>query len=239
MYLYKETGEFMAKVLLDTEDVPRVSERKWQINSHGYIYTTFWFKNNRRKNVKLHQFLLMASKKEDVIDHINRDILDNRKENLRIVDSRINNCNNIKNKIVIPGLKFIPSRGYWVVQIKVNNKTYHIGTFRELENAITIRLKAENIFNYIINKDFYHILDNSPELDNINTLNELKEFIKNNKYGWKGENKQYQKITSEIIEEMKDINSSDNGKIYEIAQKFKISPYRIRDFLNKNKVLVG
>jgi hypothetical protein len=74
--------------LYDIEDEYIVNKNKWHfsITTQGKIY----IKNGKRK--LLHRLLLQA-KDNEIVDHINGNPLDNRRENLRITDSSKNNKN--------------------------------------------------------------------------------------------------------------------------------------------------
>ena len=65
----------IGRVLIDLEDVDKVKKYKWCSNAHGYAIC-------RELNTSLHRFVM--DHYDNVIDHINRDRLDNRKNNLRI-----------------------------------------------------------------------------------------------------------------------------------------------------------
>ena len=76
-------------ILIDDEDFERVSEKRWHF-CRGYARTRDGY-----KHVYLHQFIL--GKMEGMqIDHINRNILDNRKSNLRFVTKAQNSYNRNK-----------------------------------------------------------------------------------------------------------------------------------------------
>jgi len=95
-------------VLLDDEDYDRVvaAETKWYIVRDGHIrqdsqHEVFYVKrttrpdeNGKRKAIALHRFIMDAPKGK-VVDHINGDGRDNRKENLRVCTHAENgrNCN--------------------------------------------------------------------------------------------------------------------------------------------------
>ncbi len=72
----------------------------WYINSNGYIGTTIRINNNVHR-IYLHQ-LIMDVHDEDLtnyektVDHINQDKLDNRRQNLRLVNMSVQNSNRDK-----------------------------------------------------------------------------------------------------------------------------------------------
>lgn len=88
----------------------------------------------------------------DTIDHINGDGLDNRLENLRSISSRENQ----KNKGVyrssssrVPGVH--PKTGKWLVNICVDSKMIHLGTYYDLFEACCARKSAENKYGFYKN----------------------------------------------------------------------------------------
>lgn len=80
------------------------------------------------------------------IDHINHDKKDNRIVNLREVD-RTENGRNISmksnNRSGFTGVHVQKESGLFVAQIRVSNKTIHLGSFRDIELAKSARLDAE------------------------------------------------------------------------------------------------
>ena len=83
---------------------------------------------------------------DNVIDHINRDRLDNRKNNLRIATHQQNTINrsvqsnNISN---IPGVSWRKDRNKWRAYIAVNKKQISLGMFKTKEEAIKARKEGE------------------------------------------------------------------------------------------------
>ena len=76
---------------IDEEDIPLVSEKHWYVNGGGYMFRR---EARTRKPERLHRTLLGLSSEDDcVVDHINRNKLDNRKGNLRIT-TQTYNCYN-------------------------------------------------------------------------------------------------------------------------------------------------
>jgi hypothetical protein len=77
-------------VLIDAEDYEAVSQFKWKTTPNGYVQTYYWdYEEKRARTISLHIFLI-GKRAGKVIDHINRDKLDNRKENLRHVTTKQN-----------------------------------------------------------------------------------------------------------------------------------------------------
>lgn len=72
-----------------------------------------------------------------VIDHINRNSLDNRIENLRVSDRQLNRINSVKahpsNLIGIKGIRAVP--GGYAAFSYVNKKIKRIGTFKTIHDA--------------------------------------------------------------------------------------------------------
>lgn len=64
--------------MVDDEDFDKVNQYKWS-KDHGYAKTIC-----KGKALRLHRFIMdTVDAQEIIIDHINRDTLDNRKCNLR------------------------------------------------------------------------------------------------------------------------------------------------------------
>ena len=127
----------VGRVKIDLDDVDRVSQYKWHI-SHGYACC------NENK-IRLHR-LIMDCPKDMVIDHINRNRLDNRKCNLRICTMQQNCMNQNKrsnNTSGYTGVLWDKAKNKWTARIKVNYKQIFLGYFNDLEEAIEVRKEAE------------------------------------------------------------------------------------------------
>lgn len=85
-----------------------------------------------------------------VVDHINRNALDNRLENLRIVTTQENLKNSRRGKNNSTGHTGVyRHRGKrWLAIIGVNGKLKYLGVFDRLEDAIACRIAAEKQYGY-------------------------------------------------------------------------------------------
>lgn len=79
-------------VLVDDEDVDRLSELAWWITPQGYAVAKLPAVDGRRRTIGMHRYLL-NDPPTAAVDHINRHKLDNRKANLRACTDA-ENCRN-------------------------------------------------------------------------------------------------------------------------------------------------
>jgi len=85
------------------------------------------------------------------IDHVNHNGLDNRVENLRDVDTIVNNKNaslRKNNTSGHVGISWDASDRKWTAQININKKRVYIGNFTTIEEAVQARRKASEENGY-------------------------------------------------------------------------------------------
>lgn len=132
-------------MLCDLEDWNILKDYKWHRETMwGYAVTNAMF-NGKRTSVRFHQ-VIMGQKKGLLIDHINRNTLDNRKENLRFVPQNVNGINKglfSNNKSGYPGVSWRKDHNRWRATIKHNGKQVDLGSYVLLEDAIRARKEAE------------------------------------------------------------------------------------------------
>lgn len=137
--LYNRNNEERARAIIDLEDICLVKDLKWNY-AIGYAY-------NHKNKIHLHNFILNRTPdKKATVDHINRNRLDNRKSNLRIVDYKLNGFNKGKqsnNTSGYVGVSWDKAKKKWEAHIKVNRKKKFLGYFDDIENAVTTRKEAE------------------------------------------------------------------------------------------------
>lgn len=140
------------KFYFDLEDYEKIKAYCWYYNN--YIYA-----NNRENGspITMHRLILNFPKMQ--IDHINRNTLDNRKNNLRICNNQQNSFNRNVNKTSsskISGVTWDKDRYKWVARITFNSKGIFLGRFENLEDAIKARLIAEkSILVNFLHKTIY------------------------------------------------------------------------------------
>lgn len=133
-------------VLIDLDDIEKVNKIKWSANFDKTInnyYIVGWERNNykNRKRIKLHRYIMNCSNNMQ-IDHINRNTLDNRKCNLRIVSQQENANNKGFYKNNTSGYKNIrkPDKyGGYLLEIRRNNQIILKKYSKNIEELIKIR----------------------------------------------------------------------------------------------------
>lgn len=146
-------------IKVDDEDFEMLSQYKWRI-SKGYVRTTIKI-YGKWKNIFMHR-LIMNTPKGMFTDHIDRNKLNNTKNNLRIVTSQQNNMNVQKRKNCsskYKGIHWFKRDKKWQAQIMINNKHIYLGLFKnEIDAAIAYNNKAKELFGE------YAYLNNIEEL---------------------------------------------------------------------------
>lgn len=111
-------GDNHVYAMIDKEDMERCKELGiWSLTAAGYVI-------NCKNNIYLHRFILNAEKDIEV-DHINHNLLDNRKKNLRLASSKEQKFNTklrVDNKSGHRGIYWDKERSKWHVNIKNGDK---------------------------------------------------------------------------------------------------------------------
>lgn len=127
------------EIIVDTEMVPVLSQYTWCLNASGYAVS-----KTKGKYVRINR-LILDCEPLLVVDHINGNKLDNRKENLRKCKP-INNSQNkgigLNNQTGVPGVSRKPN-GKYRARIMVNRTEIALGTFCTFEDAVQARQEAQ------------------------------------------------------------------------------------------------
>lgn len=119
--------------LVDNEDFERLNVWKWCFD--GSYAVRFTWENKIKIKIYLHRLITNAKRGEET-DHINRNKLDCRKNNLRLV-TRSENMRNRPSygKFGVVGTSWSTKYRKWVAQITINYKTIFLGYFKTQEKA--------------------------------------------------------------------------------------------------------
>lgn len=128
--------------LISKPDSETVKEIYWRKTEYGYARG----KNPiTRKDIFLHKYITKTSK-DIVIDHINRNKLDCRRENMRIADNQINSLNRNAPRNSTTGYKgvsFDKRTGKFRAYVKIDKKQVNLGLFDTAELAHQERIIYE------------------------------------------------------------------------------------------------
>jgi len=117
--------------LIDASLADEVSRYWWRVNTKGYIERS----NHGMPKMLLHWMALgMDASHTDCIDHINRNRLDCRRDNLRIVTPQQNSMNRSMHKNNTSGyvgVCYVKSKKTYVAKIGINNLDITLGTSKD------------------------------------------------------------------------------------------------------------
>lgn len=125
--------------LVDDEDYDFLNQQKWYFSDHGYAVSA------KSPHTYMHR-IINKTPKGFLTDHINRNTLDNRKENLRVADKRINSINRglqSNNTSGHKGISWNKKRKKWEAYIWKHRKKFLLGFFKNFNEAVEIRKSAE------------------------------------------------------------------------------------------------
>jgi hypothetical protein len=138
--------ELLIEVLISPED-DDLAKYKWCIH-RGYAARNIRDTSaNSQVLISLHRTILerkLGRKLEphEQTDHINRDKLDDRRENLRLATRSENSRNRVLQNNNTSGLRGVTKhRKRWVAQISIDGKTVNLGTFDTKQEASEVYLQ--------------------------------------------------------------------------------------------------
>lgn len=91
--LHDRHGSVVAYALVSEEDFDRLKQYFWSVDGRGYVQRNIKI-NGKRTILTMHRDVMGLGRGDrGMVDHINRVRLDNRRENLRVVDNATNKQN--------------------------------------------------------------------------------------------------------------------------------------------------
>jgi len=126
--------------LIDAADLPLVSGMAWHaVESNGEFYAahTQRITPKRCKRIYMHR-LLMGNPEGALVDHRDRNTLNNTRENLRVTDKSGNAANSKNRKRMYSqfrGVTFSKRDKKWIAMVTIDNKLRSLGSYRTEEEA--------------------------------------------------------------------------------------------------------
>lgn len=121
--------------LVDRVDYDKLSSYKWCARREGNTY--YAARKENYKPIKMHIDIL-GHEEGKIIDHINGNGLDNRRENLRFAtysENGMNRKNNANSSSKYKGVGWHKKNNNWQARITVNGKLKYLGSFQDERGA--------------------------------------------------------------------------------------------------------
>lgn len=123
-------------VYIDKEDESLLHKYNWYIHKIGSYRRLVY--DLKGKRLYFHRVLLEITDSNTIVDHINGNPLDNRRNNLRISNKSTNGMNRSKNKNNTTGYKGVvwyPKNKTFSAELMVNKIRYRKGGFKTAKEA--------------------------------------------------------------------------------------------------------
>lgn len=127
--------------IVDDEDYEYLNSYIWCMRAREYVFSSI-----EGKIVYLHRLVLKVTDREVMVDHWNRNRLDNQKHNLR-------QCTNSQNQANTKSWRGLPHKGVylikgrWMARIMYQGKRYFLGYFINKQDAIDVyNEKSKELF---------------------------------------------------------------------------------------------
>lgn len=130
--------EVVGVALIDDDDYPLVAPHSWYLNRDGYARTTIGGRGGLR--ITMHRLILGFSRGDgNQTDHVNRDRLDNRRENLRPATHALNHQNKPANRGSSSQFRGVSREGgKWRAVVRLNGKNHHLGFYEDEVEAARV-----------------------------------------------------------------------------------------------------
>lgn len=132
MYLYDKFGEYIKSTFFDLKFLEKIKIHKWYCHKPKntyYVITNLKLLNKKSESLKLHQ-LILPCEGPLMIDHKDRNGLNNRLSNLRIVTNRVNTENKRNNTSGYTGVTWDKDYKRYVARIWFKGKNKYLGGFK-------------------------------------------------------------------------------------------------------------
>ncbi|MCX5633335.1 MAG: AP2 domain-containing protein [Phycisphaerae bacterium] len=166
--------------IVDVEDFEKLNKDKWYLFENKNKNNFYAVRTEGRRNIFMHRRIMNAPQGA-IVDHINRNGLDNRRTNLRIVNN-MQNCWNSERGFYngaskYKGVRLDKRTGKWYARIRHNGKEINLGSFdTEIEAAIAYDNAAKALCGQfaVLNRDIFGpLVPQKPEKNLLKALKNL------------------------------------------------------------------
>jgi hypothetical protein len=132
-------GEVVAYAKVDEADYEALGAHRWRLHSKGYA------ERGTRPTVLMHREIMVLTSqpghahkgRSPEVDHINRDKLDNRRENLRVVDRSTNNQNKeATGKSGVLNVHWDSRWQKWRARARIDGRQVDLGYYKSKADAV-------------------------------------------------------------------------------------------------------
>lgn len=144
------------EILVDDQDYELLSMMNWHVKGNGYAVMNWGGKMRLQRT--MHRLILGVYDTNVIIDHKDRNKLNNTRDNLRICTAK-QNARNRKAQIGSTskylGVSFFNRDKKWFSHIRINGKSKHLGVFKdEIEAAKCYDKHAAIMYGEFANLNF-------------------------------------------------------------------------------------
>ena len=182
--LYDNYAEIIVdncSLIVDLEDTEKIRQFTWRLDKDGYATaSTKRDENNKQQQYRMHRLILNVTDPKIIVDHIDRNKTNNRKNNFRIVTYQQNTFNRSKIKnssSSYKGLYFDKKHNAYQLRIFKDGKSFYFGTY-------TSEIAAANAYNYYIIQFFgeYSVFNDVTYMDKEEWEQYKNNYNKTSKY---------------------------------------------------------
>lgn len=171
--IYNQKNIKIEEFIIDLEDIEKVKYHKWRL-SHNHVVTGLPAQGTQRDLSHVIMDFVASNNPGMVVDHIDGNPLNNKKNNLRITTQ----SNNVLNRSFMSnntsgfiGISYRKDRDRYDPEIRFNSKRCHLGYEKDKAKAVYKRYYAEKI----LFKDYANENEQKKKLDFCKSLSELEK----------------------------------------------------------------
>lgn len=134
------------QVLIDTADIAYLSARRWHIMTGKYPYVVS--RNNTAGRTLLLHRLIMNAPEQLQVDHLNHNVLDNRRQNLRLVTLQQNGQNLLLQRSSTTGYRgvcYATGIQRYIVSVGCSGRSAAFGSYASAEEADRVACLARSV----------------------------------------------------------------------------------------------